>query len=73
MAIGNGAAAHLVAAIVDPSLLAENVNYLRVAFHPLAATRWIVNWDEVSRSLLETFFPADDESERTWRTIATTT
>lgn len=50
--MGNGAAAHLVAAIVDPSLLAENVNYLRVAFHPLGARRWIVNWDEVSRSLL---------------------
>jgi transcriptional regulator with XRE-family HTH domain len=147
--MGNGAAAHLVAAIVDPSLLAENVNYLRVAFHPLGARRWIVNWDEVSGRLLaraerelgaitddvtattlleelrgyagvsarqrpvartgptdlllpihirtdewelrifstlmtlgtaqdvtlqelriETFFPADDESERTWRTIA---
>ena len=146
--MGNGAAAHLVTAIVDPSLLAGNVNYLRVAFHPLGARRSIVNWDEVSRSLLaraerdlgsatddatamalldelrgyagvsggrpvsrpgpsdlllpihirtdawelrlfstlmtlgtaqdvtlqelriETFFPADDESERTWRTIA---
>ena len=150
--MGNGAAAHLLAAIVDPSLLAGDVNYLRVAFHPLGARRWIVNWDDVSRSLLaraerelgsikddvtaaslleelrgyagvsarprpvaragpsdlllpihirtadwelrlfstlmtlgtaqdvtlqelriETFFPADDESERTWRTIAMTT
>ena len=149
--MGNGAAAQLLAAIVDPSLLAEHVNFLRVAFHPLGARRWIVNWDEVSRSLLsraerelgpikddvtattlleelrgyakvpgsqrsvarpvasdlllpihirtndwelrlfstlmtlgtaqdvtlqelriETFFPADDESERTWRTIAPT-
>jgi transcriptional regulator with XRE-family HTH domain len=149
--MGNGAAAHLVAAIVDPSLLAGDVNYLRIAFHPLGARRCIVNWDEVSRSLLaraerelgsikddevavrlleelrghaggagkpaqiaragpadllvpihietadwelrlfstlmtlgtaqdvtlqelriETFFPADDESERTWRTITGT-
>jgi hypothetical protein len=50
--MGNGSAARLVEAIVDPSLLAENVNYLRVAFHPLGARRWIVNWDEVSRHLL---------------------
>jgi transcriptional regulator with XRE-family HTH domain len=148
--MGNGAAAQLVGTIVDPSLMVENVNYLRVAFHPLGARRWIVNWDEVSRHLLaraerelgaikddavaasllkelrgyagpsrepraagrptgadlllpihirkddldlrlfstlmtlgtpqdvtlqelriETFFPADDESERTWRRIAT--
>ncbi len=50
--MGNGAAAQLVNAIVDPLLLVENVNYLRVAFHPLGARRWIVNWDEVSRHLL---------------------
>jgi transcriptional regulator with XRE-family HTH domain len=50
--MGNGAAAHLVAVIVDPSLLTENVNYLRVAFHPLGARRWIVNWEDVSRLLL---------------------
>jgi transcriptional regulator with XRE-family HTH domain len=50
--MGNGSAARLVEAIVDPSLLTENVNYLRVAFHPLGARRWIVNWDEVSRHLL---------------------
>ena len=127
------------------------MNYLRVAFQPLGARRWIVNWDDVSRNLLtraerelgsikdddtastlleelrgyagqseglrsaarlgpsdlllpihikkddwelrlfstlmtlgtpqdvtlqelriETFFPAGDESERTWRTIAMT-
>jgi transcriptional regulator with XRE-family HTH domain len=50
--MGNGAAAQLMAASVDPSLLVENLNYLRVAFHPLGARRWIVNWDEVSRHLL---------------------
>src|SRR5262245_13946969 len=50
--MGNGAAAQLMAAIVDPSLFTENMNYLRVAFHPLGARRWIVNWDEVSRHLL---------------------
>jgi len=50
--MGNGAAARLVAALVDPSLLTETVNYLRITFHPLGARRWIVNWDDVSRHLL---------------------
>jgi transcriptional regulator with XRE-family HTH domain len=50
--MGNGASANLIAAIVDASLLVEPVNYLRIAFHPLGARRWIVNWDEVARQLL---------------------
>ncbi len=50
--MGNGAAAQLLAIIVDPSLLTGSVNYLRVAFHPLGARRWIVNWEDVSRQLL---------------------
>jgi len=50
--MSNSAAAHLVALIVDPSLISEHSNYLRVTFHPLGARRWIVNWEEVSRHLL---------------------
>jgi hypothetical protein len=37
---------------VDPSLIVEHANYLRMAFHPLGARRWIVNWEEVERHLL---------------------
>lgn len=130
--MANSAASQLIAAVVDPALLAEHMNLLRVTFHPLGARRWIVNWDEVSRHLLgraeremgsvdagapalrsspcpgaadlllpihiekddlelrlfstvmtlrtpqdvtlqelriETFFPADDASERVWRSV----
>jgi transcriptional regulator with XRE-family HTH domain len=50
--MGNGASERLVAALVDSSLLTEHMNYLRIAFHPLGARRFIVNWDEVARHLL---------------------
>jgi transcriptional regulator with XRE-family HTH domain len=50
--MGNGASDRLIGALVDPSLLTEHANYLRVTFHPLGARRHIVNWDEVSRHLL---------------------
>lgn len=50
--LGNAASRCLIGALVDPSLLVEPVNYLRIAFHPLGARRWIENWDEVSRHLL---------------------
>lgn len=50
--MGNGASERLVAALVDPSLLTGEVNYLRVTFHPLGARRWIVNWSELSAHLL---------------------
>ena len=50
--MGNGASERLVAALVDSSLLAEHLNHLRVLFHPLGARRWIVNWDEVGRTML---------------------
>jgi transcriptional regulator with XRE-family HTH domain len=50
--MGNGASERLVAALVDPSLLAEPMNHLRVLFHPLGVRRWIVNWDEVARTML---------------------
>jgi transcriptional regulator with XRE-family HTH domain len=50
--MGNGASAELLAALIDPSLLTEHANHLRVLFHPLGARRWIVNWDEVARHML---------------------
>ncbi len=50
--LGNAAAARLIELIVDPSLIAPNANHLRIAFHPLGARRFIVNWDEVARHLL---------------------
>jgi hypothetical protein len=50
--MGNGASAQLLAAVVDPSLITEHANYLRMVFHPLGARRCIANWDEVARHLL---------------------
>src|SRR5262245_41121131 len=50
--MGNGTSERLVAALVDPSLLTDHLNYLRLLFHPLGARRWIVNWDEVARHML---------------------
>jgi len=50
--MGNGASGRLLRRFVDPSLLSEHANHLRVIFHPLGLRRVIVNWDEVSRHLL---------------------
>jgi len=50
--MGNEASATFLATLVDPSILTKHANHLRMAFHPLGARRWIVNWDEVSRHLL---------------------
>jgi transcriptional regulator with XRE-family HTH domain len=50
--MGNGASAQLLASLIDPSLLTEHANHLRVLFHPLGVRRWIVNWDEVGRHML---------------------
>lgn len=50
--MGNGASDQMIAALVDPSLVSEHANLLRMVFHPLGARRFIVNWDEVSRHLL---------------------
>jgi transcriptional regulator with XRE-family HTH domain len=50
--MGNGASARLLATLVDPSLITDHANHLRLVFHPLGARRWIVNWDEVARHLL---------------------
>jgi transcriptional regulator with XRE-family HTH domain len=50
--MGNGASERLIAALVDASLMVEPVNHLRLLFHPLGVRQWIVNWDEVSRTML---------------------
>ena len=50
--MGNRASSRMVAALVDPSLIGEHANHLRLVFHPLGARRWIVNWDDVARHLL---------------------
>jgi transcriptional regulator with XRE-family HTH domain len=50
--MGNSASAQLIQAVVDPSLLGEHMNLLRMVFHPLGARRYIVNWDEAARHLL---------------------
>jgi transcriptional regulator with XRE-family HTH domain len=50
--MGNRASAELLTTLVDPSILSEHANHLRMAFHPLGARRYIVNWDEVARHLL---------------------
>ena len=47
--MGNAAADRLVDLVVDPSLVAPHANHLRLAFHPLGARRFIVNWDEVGQ------------------------
>jgi len=65
--MGNGESERLVAALVDPSLLTEHMNHLRLLFHPLGVRRWVVNWDEVSRTMLgraerELGHYADDEA-----------
>jgi transcriptional regulator with XRE-family HTH domain len=50
--MGNVASRRLMAALVDPALLSDHMNHLRLVFHPRGARRWIVNWREVSRRLL---------------------
>jgi transcriptional regulator with XRE-family HTH domain len=49
--LGNAPSARLIAALVDPSLMTEHANLLRLVFHPLGIRRCIVNWDEVARHL----------------------
>jgi transcriptional regulator with XRE-family HTH domain len=49
--LGNGVSDRLLAAVVDPSLIA-GANLLRMVFHPLGARRFIVNWNDVARHLL---------------------
>ena len=49
--LGNPSSSRLIGALVDPSLMTEHANLLRLVFHPLGIRRWIVNWDEVARHL----------------------
>ena len=64
--MGNPSSAVVMGALIDPSLLAGEVNVLRAVFHPLGMRRWIVNWDDVARHLLARAerelgeFPDDD-------------
>src|SRR5262245_22164083 len=51
--MGNDVSGRLVASLVDPSIITERMNFLRIVFHPMGARRFIVNWDEVARHLLE--------------------
>lgn len=51
--MGNAAAGKLMAGVTDASLLAPPPNMLRAVFHPLGIRRFIVNWPEVSRVLLD--------------------
>jgi transcriptional regulator with XRE-family HTH domain len=51
--MGNDASARLLSQLADPGLLTPNANMLRVVFHPLGVRRFIVNWAEVSRALLD--------------------
>ena len=51
--MGNGVSDRMLAAVVDPSLMTEHANHLRMVFHPLGARRCIVNWEEVSRHLFD--------------------
>jgi transcriptional regulator with XRE-family HTH domain len=50
--LGNAPSARLIGALVDPSLMTEHANLLRLVFHPLGMRRCIANWDEVARHLL---------------------
>jgi transcriptional regulator with XRE-family HTH domain len=45
----NGHYARLRAVLVDPSLITERPNHLRMVFHPLGARRFIVNWRQVGQ------------------------
>jgi len=50
--MSNEGATRLFGGLVDPSLLTDVPNVLRMVFHPLGARRFIVNCDEVSHHLL---------------------
>lgn len=50
--MGNHASGQLIAAVEDPSLITERVNYLRLALHPRGMRHCIVNWDDVARHVM---------------------
>ena len=45
----NESSARLLELLVDPVLLTEHPNFMRITFHPLGIRRWIVNWGDVAR------------------------
>ena len=49
--MSNLAAARFFSMLISPSLATQN-NVLRSTFHPEGSRRWIVNWPEVERDLL---------------------
>ena len=52
--MSNRAAARMIRALAAPALLTGGkLNHLRIVFHPQGVRRFIVNWDEVSRHMLE--------------------
>jgi transcriptional regulator with XRE-family HTH domain len=51
--LGNGASGRLLSMLIQPPLLSKGANLLRVIFHPHGVRRWIVNWAEVERHLLD--------------------
>jgi transcriptional regulator with XRE-family HTH domain len=51
--MGNEASARLMAQVADATLLAPPANMLRAIFHPQGVRRFIVNWHEVARVLLD--------------------
>ena len=73
--MGNAASSRLLAAVADASLLTPNANMLRVVFHPLGVRRFIVNWADVARVLLdraerELTALHDDAATGLWREIS---
>jgi transcriptional regulator with XRE-family HTH domain len=73
--MGNTASSRLLAAVADPALLTPNANMLRVVFHPLGVRRFIVNWTDVARVLLdraerELTSSHDDAAADLWREIS---
>lgn len=73
--MGNAASSRLLSAVADPSLLTPNaMNMLRVVFHPLGVRRFIVNWADVARVLLdraerELTGARDESAAALWREI----
>lgn len=51
--MGNAASGKLLAQLADASLLTPNANMLRMVFHPKGVRRFIVNWPDVARVLLD--------------------
>ncbi len=67
--MANAASQELFRTIVDPGLIAETHNIMRLVFHESGLRPWIVNWPEVAEHLLsrcerELGGPSADETSR---------